>query len=121
MTPYTYQFLVQHNQLVPLEVQASSVEEACHLVKKISCMDSEIKGLCTESDCQEEWLLMRTTPYEYCNALHIYSWNGEYYKTIGKTPIGNDICSAIQEIAPDFLIRLAANENIKNFVVPSQL
>ncbi len=108
---HTYQLLVLRNQFSPIEVKATCAEEACQIVKR-SFMghfsgrkDFGMIELGSMRDFQNTWLVMRTTPFEYCQFLHIESWDGERFRSFGKGELGEDIITAVRNCAPEYIIQ----------------
>lgn len=98
MTPstHTFQLLVMRGQETPIEVQAACLEEACDIVKRgFSAPDYGMMEFDRGRDLCGVWLVMRTTPYEYCDCLQIYAWDGACYKSFAKADVGCDILSAV--------------------------
>lgn len=103
---YTYQLLVMRNQFAPLEVEATCAEEACQLIKRsFSGQEYGMVEINMARDLQDTWLVMRTAPFEYCNFLHIESWDGQRFRSFGKGEVGSDIIAAVHHCAPDYFVR----------------
>ncbi|NBO19573.1 MAG: hypothetical protein EBV03_10195 [Proteobacteria bacterium] len=106
---HTFQLLVLHGQEAPIEVQATCLEEACAIVKDgFSAPHYGMLEFDAGRDMRDAWLVMRTTPYEYCDSLQIFAWDGACYKSFAKAEIGSDILSALHKYAPGFSTELSA-------------
>lgn len=102
---HTYQLLIMRNQPAPLEVKATCAEEACTILKRsFMGADYGMVEFNMGRELQNTWLVMRTTPFEYCDFLHIESWDGQRFRSFCKADIGMDILSAVQACAPDYLM-----------------
>jgi hypothetical protein len=86
------------------EVEAECVEKACQIVLAegaTSVRPNEKAGLSQldPAAIQEKWIIMRTTPPEYCDYLLVQEWNGRFFKSIGKVPVGADIVQAARKLS----------------------
>lgn len=101
---HTYQLLALRNQQTPFEVRALSPDDACRIIRRSLSRIAEHgqdQGLADirMHEVEPVWLVMRTTPYEYCRFLHVEAWDGQHFKSFARVEIGLDILSALRDAA----------------------